>query len=299
MNGRIGADSLPFRENRLTFRRLVFVDVDGTLLRSDGSIAEATRMAIAEAADAGIGVVLASGRRRFQLLRLAADLTPGLPAIAHNGALIFRGTETIRASSIPPPVLSHAVGIAAEHAMQPVIFTADFERNALAGPAEADGPAIARYLEPSKGPVQRLPLDLLRREREAVFFVTVDARDTVVKAAAALAGGLGDAGWDVAAYPQSATDAWYLELSERASTKLGAARAIARLLGVPWRQVAAIGDFVNDVDLLRGAPLSYAMANGHADALAAADRIAPSNDEDGVAAVLRELAATTPLPSRE
>ncbi|MEZ5094683.1 MAG: HAD hydrolase family protein [Nocardioides sp.] len=45
----------------------------------------------------------------------------------------------------------------------------------------------------------------------------------------------------------------------------------------------------NDLEMLTWAGLSYAMANGHPSVLAAADDVAPSNDEDGVAAMLERL----------
>ena len=45
----------------------------------------------------------------------------------------------------------------------------------------------------------------------------------------------------------------------------------------------------NDVAMLEWAGTSYAMGNAHPLALAAADHVAPRNDEDGVAAVLEEL----------
>ena len=48
----------------------------------------------------------------------------------------------------------------------------------------------------------------------------------------------------------------------------------------------AFGDMPNDLPMLAWAGTPYAMANAHASVLAAVDRIAPSNDEDGVAEVL-------------
>ena len=59
--------------------------------------------------------------------------------------------------------------------------------------------------------------------------------------------------------------------------------------GIAAEEVLAFGDMPNDVTMLQWAGLSYAMANAHPLAQEAADRIAPGNDEDGVAAVLEEL----------
>jgi len=57
----------------------------------------------------------------------------------------------------------------------------------------------------------------------------------------------------------------------------------------PPEQTAAFGDYLNDAELLAAAGTSYAMANGHPQLKAAADHIAPSNEENGVVRVLQQL----------
>jgi hypothetical protein len=62
-----------------------------------------------------------------------------------------------------------------------------------------------------------------------------------------------------------------------------------------WRRslddVVAFGDDINDVDLLRASAVGIAVANAFPGALAAADRVTASNEDDGVAQVLEELLA--------
>jgi hypothetical protein len=50
----------------------------------------------------------------------------------------------------------------------------------------------------------------------------------------------------------------------------------------------------NDLPMLAWAGRAYAMANAHAEVLAAARSVAPANDDDGVAAVLEELFGVDP-----
>jgi hydroxymethylpyrimidine pyrophosphatase-like HAD family hydrolase len=61
---------------------------------------------------------------------------------------------------------------------------------------------------------------------------------------------------------------------------------VAEELGVPAAGAVAFGDMPNDLPMLGWAGTSYAMANGHPDVRAAADHVAPANDDDGVAEVL-------------
>lgn len=60
-------------------------------------------------------------------------------------------------------------------------------------------------------------------------------------------------------------------------------------LGIPAAETVAFGDMPNDVPMLEWAGHGVAVANAHPDALAAADEVTASNDEDGVALVLERL----------
>ena len=64
---------------------------------------------------------------------------------------------------------------------------------------------------------------------------------------------------------------------------------LATKVGVPLSQTLAFGDYLNDTELLAAAGTSYAMANGHPQLKAAADHIAPANEENGVVRVLQQL----------
>ncbi len=86
-----------------------------------------------------------------------------------------------------------------------------------------------------------------------------------------------------------------LELLHPDVNKRGAVARLAARLGVARERVAAFGDQRNDRELLAWAGLGVAMGNGADDARRAADVVAPSNDDDGVAATIEAwLAAHAP-----
>ena len=80
-----------------------------------------------------------------------------------------------------------------------------------------------------------------------------------------------------------------VEISAVGVTKATALARVAEELGVDPADVVAFGDMPNDLPMLTWAGTSYAMGNAHPDLIAAADRVAPTNDEDGVARVLAGL----------
>ncbi|WP_446918892.1 HAD family hydrolase, partial [Klebsiella pneumoniae] len=67
---------------------------------------------------------------------------------------------------------------------------------------------------------------------------------------------------------------------------------ICQLLGEDRANVVALGDGANDVEMLQWAGVSYAMSGTKPEAIAAADRRAPSCEEDGFAVVVEELLAS-------
>jgi Cof subfamily protein (haloacid dehalogenase superfamily) len=80
-----------------------------------------------------------------------------------------------------------------------------------------------------------------------------------------------------------------VEMSAAGVTKASTLALVCADLGVASSDVVAFGDMPNDIPMLTWAGTAYAMANGHASTIAAADHTAPRNDEDGVARVLEEL----------
>ena len=74
-----------------------------------------------------------------------------------------------------------------------------------------------------------------------------------------------------------------VEMSGAGVTKASTLELICAERGIAAEDVVAFGDMPNDIAMLEWAGTSYAMANGHPTAIAAADHTAPRNDEDGVA----------------
>ena len=80
-----------------------------------------------------------------------------------------------------------------------------------------------------------------------------------------------------------------LEMSAPGVTKASTLALLCERMGVARQDVIAFGDMPNDLPMLQWAGTAYAMTGGHPSVLAAADHVAPTNDEDGVARVLAGL----------
>ena len=254
--------------------RLVATDLDGTLVRTDGSISDHTRAVLAAVERHGVPVVFVTGRP----LRWAEEVFEhvgdhGL-AVVSNGALVWdvAADRPRLRREIPPETVRRVVAElrAAVPGSTFAVETLDglaLEPDYVERHPVPDGARRAPRGELVDGPV----LKLLARHEE------LGPQDY----------------WDAAeaAIGEHVTITWsststLLEISAAEVTKASTLALVAEDLGVAADQVVAFGDMPNDLPMLAWAGTSYAMANAHPSVLAAVDRVAPSNDEDGVASVL-------------
>jgi hydroxymethylpyrimidine pyrophosphatase-like HAD family hydrolase len=80
-----------------------------------------------------------------------------------------------------------------------------------------------------------------------------------------------------------------IEMSAHGVTKASALAALAEGHEIKPADVIAFGDMPNDLPMLRWAGTSYAVANAHAEVLAAVDHVTAANNDDGVARILEDL----------
>jgi HAD superfamily hydrolase (TIGR01484 family) len=258
----------------MTPPRLVATDLDGTLVRSDGTVSAYTRDVLAAVEARGVLVVFVTGRP----LRWAEDVFDyvgehGL-AVVSNGALVW-------------DVARHAV-----HLQRPIDPVLGLEvttllRAALPGTSFAVETLEGIGLEPEF--VERHPVpDGARRAPIGELFdrpaVKLLARHEELAP---------QEFWDLAeeAVGGRLVITWssttsLLEISAPGVTKASTLALLCADLGIDAADVIAFGDMPNDLPMLAWAGTSYAMADAHPTVIEAADHVAPGHDEDGVAQVL-------------
>ncbi|MEW1954096.1 HAD-IIB family hydrolase [Terrabacter sp. NPDC080008] len=259
--------------------RLVASDLDGTLLRSDGSISRRTVDAWTAAGEAGIETVLVTARPPRWLHDLEHVVGPRGTAICGNGAFVYEVAtrRLVETHCFEPGVVEELVAdlrralpsltFAAECATGPFV-TEDYpEPHRDRG---ADRLLRGSWHELGSEPVGKL-LALAPGEPVEEFLATVE-------------GVLGDRG-----HLHFSGAHGLAEINAPGVTKAAGLARWAERLGVPASEVWAFGDMPNDLPMLSWAGTGWAVASGHRDVRRAADRECPANDEDGVAQVLEAL----------
>jgi hypothetical protein len=260
--------------------RLVATDLDGTLLRSDGTLDERTRRAIAQIEAAGIPVVLCTARPARVLGPLARATGHRGVAVCSNGSVICDlHTEQVMET------FPFALGVAREvvsrlRAAIPDITWA-MERHAT----------FAR--EPRYVPHWPVPDDTIVAEIDALLaepVLQLMARhpwltgDQLLAHARELVS-------DLAELSHSSNADTLLEIGAAGVSKASGLALLCERQGIDAAEVLAFGDMPNDLAMLRWAGRSVAVANAHADVIAQADEVTASNDDGGVALVLERLLA--------
>jgi hypothetical protein len=81
------------------------------------------------------------------------------------------------------------------------------------------------------------------------------------------------------------------EIAPIGVTKWSGVRHLAEIWGIAAEEICAVGDDVNDIPMIRAAGLGVAMGNALDEVKAAADRVAPGHDEEGLVEVVDWLLA--------
>src|ERR1700722_4109710 len=244
------------------FPLLVGTDLDGTIIRRDGTISARTVAAFARVEAAGARFVLVTGRPPRVMEPIAAAFGHRGTAIWDNGALSYDMLAAAAGLRSAVPGIGIAVEYPDGHAADAAYQAATWDVNSSI-PRLADAALFGR-------PASKL----LGRH----FGYTCD--DLLALALPGL-GGL-----------VNVTHSNAKGLVEAAALGVSKATAVAELAaahGIGPESVIAFGDMPNALPLLTWAGTSCAVANAHPAVLAAATHVIGSNDEDGVAAYLEKL----------
>ena len=269
--------------------RLVISDIDGTLLDDEGNLPQVNRDALSHCRDLGVQTCLATGRRWTTCSRLLDRLNLhdliGF-CILNNGMLVrevptgktlFRrefplrlllsAAERLNALQLDPIVLGH----------NPDGITKDVfhRREALLN---------ADFIAKNVGHTQQVSEWHELTSAHLVELVLIGKKPDLEIAAAALA----PLELETTILRNSFYAEYMLEVTPKGVSKLLGARELVNHLdlGMDLQEVIALGDSDNDYTLLRGVPMSIAMANADEKLKTVAKETTGTNSEGGLGQAL-------------
>jgi hydroxymethylpyrimidine pyrophosphatase-like HAD family hydrolase len=291
--------------------KLIAIDMDGTLLNSDGRVSLRNLAALKLATGGGAEVVIATGRRHCYAMRVLRPLhlDPESALVSSNGTVIRTvGSELIHRSHMPLETarwLCHHVGEFRNTLVltfDTVTPTGEDTRGALVcehlDDLHASIGAWMRSNEPyilqvdrmedalhGDAPIQAMLCGPIDRMAAAEARLLEDPRVVPVGSEPHLGAQIT---LHRTIYPEK--DLCLVDILPVGCSKASALEQLTAIRGISMRDVLAIGDNWNDLPMLRSAGHTALMANAPAELHALARQhdwlIVPSNDEDGVAVAI-------------
>lgn len=260
----------------MTTPRLFAVDLDGTLLRTDGTVSGRSRRALAQASDAGVIVLLATARPPRDVLPFLDVLDLLGPAVCISGALVydFARDETLRHAPLATEIATRVVEQGRE-AMPGIVFAAEVEWRYFYEPdytASHTRPDDATCAD-AESWVNRPVTKLLARHPETGSEEIAAVLEGVVGEEASV----------------EHLDEYFSAVVARDATKPAAVSFVCERAGIVSGEVVAFGDMPIDLPMFKWAGTSVAVANAVPEVLRAATIVTASNDEDGVALAVEAL----------
>ena len=265
--------------------RILFMDLDATLLCDDKTVSIKNRAAIQQALDGGNYVVVATGRPvesgRIVVKELGLTM-PGCYMIAFNGSVLYdcSADRVLYEKTIPIQYVyqlfdkAHRAGLYIQTYNQTDVLT------------EKHSPELDYYISHSKMTykLQRDVTMALESEPYKVLLVNLESRKILEEFQAA------NAAWAEGKLNSFFSCNQYLEYCPLGVSKGAAIEYLCRFLNIPIEHTIAVGDERNDVSMIQTAHIGVAVANAVEAAKKAADYVTVNdNNHDAIAEVIEKF----------
>ncbi|WP_444658916.1 Cof-type HAD-IIB family hydrolase [Caproiciproducens sp. R2] len=269
--------------------KLIALDMDGTVLKTDKTVSPKTVRILRAAAARGIELVPATGRMRKMIPKEMLDVGSIRYAITSNGAsavdlekdrVIYANQMTAEESDwIIDFLMPYHVMVEAYAEGHSYI---DKQHYSLLSTFRDYPPVLRDMILKYQTFVEDLPGFLKKNglclEKINIPFMEEDVRRELVEKLT-----------QKKEYAITASFGNNLEINAAATSKGDALSHLSAMLGISPEQVMAFGDERNDLQMLKFAGCGVAMGNGHESVRQIADYVTLTNEEDGVAHAIEKL----------
>lgn len=266
--------------------KLIALDLDGTTLNSNRKISDDTMRDLQEAHDRGYKVVIATGRNYEALPSWIKDIEFFDYIITSNGAqirnLVDDGIE--HESHICPHKVEELHEFLYDSQYMVEIFTGgkgyigskdfhDIKRGDIPY-------RLIEYVVRTRNPVDNI-FSFMMENKNRIENVNIFAENFEKKKI------LMDKMMQIEDVNVTTSMAENVEIGGKNATKAKAIEVLGDMLGIDKKQVIAMGDSHNDIEMIKFAAIGVAMGNAEEDVKKSADYVTDTNDENGVGKALR------------
>lgn len=259
--------------------KMIVLDLDDTLLRDDQTISKRTKVALMDAQEKGVKVVLASGRPTFGMTKIAEELS-----LAQYGSFIlsFNGGKIINCHS-NEELFSSTLSLENVKRIYDLSCREDVFIHTYVGDeiiTEAENPYTTIEAKLTGLPIKVVPSFIGGVPEPVVKILMVDNSDKLKQVEEKLQAELAEE------FSVMRSKPYFLEFTEKGVTKGTSLDHLIQACGIKREEVIAIGDSYNDQAMIEFAGLGVAMGNSPDDIKEIADYVTDTNMNDGVAKVV-------------
>lgn len=261
--------------------KIIFSDIDGTLLRSDGRISDATKEMILKLEKRGIPFVLTSARSPEGVRVIKRMLGNHAPIITFCGAFILDENENEIYSRMIP--LKRALELKAmlDHDFPKVVCNTFGGEKWIVDARDDWREQREEQIVGFSAEIGSIE-DTFKKEGEIHKLLLMGDPDEMTRLAAVLATDFSD-------LQAAASNPEYLEITAEGVKKSEGLKTLCAKLGIAPEEAAAFGDGESDLSMLHAAGFGAAMGNAPESVKEKAPMVIGWNDEDGLVKRLKEI----------
>lgn len=256
----------------MLLKKILYTDMDGTLLTDQKTVSQKNKDAILSYAQQGGIFSVATGRSEVIAKPFLKDLPILAPAILYNGAAVydFKEERFLHRSCLPRPLVRafYEAGLEVYPEVCIEVYT-----DGIIQLLNPNG-VMDHYIPAENQPYTYATPDTMGECMKLLFYGENEKLHLVEKRLYELSGGKG--------FLSTFSAPYYLEILPAEASKGTALRWIIENCGWDPEQFTAIGDFYNDIEMLKAASLAASPSNAPEDVKIYADLIVSDNNHDAL-----------------
>lgn len=265
--------------------KILFIDLDATLLNDDKTVSEGNRKAIRKMLEAGHYIALATGRPVESGRAVARELgltLPGCYMVAFNGAVLYdcAADRVLFQRSIPIEVVHEIF----ERAKKAGLYVQTYNNTDVLTTKHSR--ELDYYIERSHITYKLADniLDILEEEPQKVMLIALENKERLVKFQK------NNEKWAKGKCNSVFSCKEYLEYCPCGTSKADGVVELTRILNMPMDSTIAVGDEQNDIKMIQTAHVGIAMKNGIEELRAVADYVTENdNNHDAIAEIIEKF----------
>lgn len=271
-------------------KTLYVTDLDGTLLTSRKCISKYSIETINQLVEKGMLFTYATARSLSSASKVTKGVNFKTPIVAYNGANIFdpQNGKRIASEDFSLEEIQRAKEVFEKHNISPMVYSFVNNKETVSWVKGTETEGVLKYLDARKNDKRMRGLETEENlyEGDVFYFTCIGEKQQFEDAYEEL---LKDEHYTCTLQPEPhRQEEYWLEIMPRKATKANAILKLKEILGCD--KVISFGDAMNDIPMFQISDECYAMENAVEELKQMATGIIGSNDEDGVAAWLKENA---------